>query len=99
MLQRAVEQTLDESCIPRERVQQRIVKQSDDLAQELGALLNQQAVIEDLIASLERQAEKNKKVAERQLPDLMPLLKNQSTGIEEQLVLLAKPAKALSYRS
>ena len=33
MLQRAVEQILDESCVPRERAQQRIAKQIEDAPQ------------------------------------------------------------------
>ena len=72
--------------LPRERVQQRTAKQTGDFAH---------GVIEDLIASLEREAENNKKVAEREWLDLMPFLKNRWTEIEEQLVLLAKRAWAL----
>ena len=65
MLLRTVEPTLNESCVPHEHVQQRIVKQFHDFAQEFEALFNQQTVIEMIIDSREREAEYNKKVAEK----------------------------------
>ena len=47
LLQRTVEQTLDESCVPRERTQQRTAKPYDFI-QELDVLFNHQAVFENI---------------------------------------------------
>ena len=95
MLQRTVEQTLDESCVPRERVQQRTATQIDDFAQELDTLLKQHSILLVNIASLERDAECGKNVAEMEWADLMRFLKNQLTEIDEQFVLLVRRQDAL----
>ena len=50
MLQRTVEQILDESCVARERLQQRTAK-SDKYGQELDAWFTKQRALEDHIAS------------------------------------------------
>ena len=45
MLQRTVEQTLVESCVPRKRAQQRTAKQVDDFAKQLDALVREQSIL------------------------------------------------------
>ena len=75
MLQRTVEQTLDESRVAREPVQQRTAK-SDKYGQELDALFRKQRAFEDHSATFEREAEYNESVAEKERLDLMPLLRN-----------------------
>ena len=58
---------LEESCVPRERVQQRNA-QVDKYGQELDALFKQQRVFEDSIASLECEAVYDRNVAEKEWP-------------------------------
>ena len=91
MLQRTVEQTLDESRVALEPVQQRTAK-SDKYGQELDALFRKQRAFEDHIASLEREAEYNESVAEKEWLGLMPLLRNSLFQIKEQLALALKRA-------
>ena len=88
VLERTVEQTLDESCVPRGRLQQRTAKQYGDLTKEFEALFNQQTVIEIIIDSRNREAENNKKVTEKEWLDLMHFLRSRLTDIKEQLVFL-----------
>ena len=87
-------ETLDEPCLPRERPQQRIAKQIDHSAQELDALLKHQSFLMVDIASLDRDAKYDKIVAEREWSDLVLLLENQLTEIDEQLVLLVRRDEA-----
>ena len=53
-----------------------------------------QAVFERLIESREREAEYNKKVAEKEWLDLMLFSRNLLTAIQEQLVLVSKQAQS-----
>ena len=73
-------------------MQKRTAKQIHVFVQGLEALLNQQSVIEINIDCREREAEYNKKVAEKEWSDLMRLLRNRMTKIKERLVLLVKRA-------
>ena len=91
MLQRTVEQTLDESRVARERVQQRAAK-SDKYGQELDALFRKQRAFEGRISGLEREAEYNESVAEREWLGLVPLSRNGLFQIKEQLALALKRA-------
>ena len=67
----------------------------DGFAQELDALLMQKSTLPVNIASLERDADHDKKVAEMEWPHLMLFLKNQLTELNEQLVLVARRDEAL----
>ena len=92
VLQRTVEQTVDESCVPRERVQQRTASAKLMILPKSWSdpLFHRHAVIEEITDSREREAEYNKKVAEQEWLDLMHFLRNRLTEIEEQLVLLLR---------
>ena len=49
MLQRTVEQTLDESCVPRERVQQRTANHIDDAPQFLEEVVEMERLAQDKV--------------------------------------------------
>ena len=69
----------------------------NDCAQELDALLNnKKSMLLGLVASLERDAENNKKEVEMEWPDLSLLLENPLTEIDEQMVLLQDDKKCYS---
>ena len=88
---------MDESCVARDRVQQRTAK-SDEYGQELDALFTEQRAFEDHIASLECDAEYGECVAEKEWLGLMPLLRNSLFQIKEQLALALKRLYAPSCR-
>ena len=91
VLQRTVEQTLDESCVPRERTQQRTAKPYDFI-QELDVLFNQQAVFENIIDCRLLEVKYDKEVAEKEWSDLMAFLRNGLIEIKELLALVLKRA-------
>ena len=63
----------------------------------MNALLkNKKSMFLGLVASLERDAESNKKEVEMASPDPSLLLKNQLTEIDEQMVLLQDDKKCSS---
>ena len=98
ILQRTVEQTLDESCVPCERAQQLTAKFAV-FNPELDALFNQEAVFENIIDFRLRGVKYDKEAAEKEWLDLMRFLTNRLIEIKEPLTLAWKRAYALSYRS